>query len=104
MASAKKASPKPPKPDKEAVKGLEDQVLASLQASQTVDTIEGVQAGLFSGGNLKKLVQKLISALLEGSTLVVDGSVSPDDARRLVEIAVRTIQDLIAMRKAPENA
>jgi hypothetical protein len=64
---------------------------------------EGAQAGLFNNGGLKKLVQKLIPALLEGSTLVVDGSISPEDARRLVEIAVRTIQDLIAMGRSPDG-
>lgn len=111
MASKKAASPKPPKAprvDAETRKGLEEQVLASLQANQTVDTLanapEGAQAGLFDGGSFKEIVKKVIPGLLEGYMIVQGGPLTAEKTRQLIELAVRTIQDLIALRGAPDAA
>lgn len=103
-APAKKAS----KPHADLVNQACDDVLAHLEANQTVDTMpHGAQAGLFGGDNaklkegLKKLVKAVVPGLLEGAMLVGDGTLSPAKVKALVEIAARVAGELMRQEGQP---
>lgn len=104
MPDKKPAAPKKKamKPHADLVNQVQDDVLAHIEANQTVDTLpHGAQAGLFGGDNaklkdgLKKLVKAVVPGLLEGAMVVGDGNLSPDKVKHLVEIAARVATELL---------
>jgi len=104
----KKASAPKTKPDAAVLEDVKAQVMSQIEANQTVDTLpHGAQAGLFGPEGrekLKKLVGKIVPALLEGTMMVADGQLSADEIRTLVERGVTLIQGILADRKAATDA
>lgn len=108
MAEAKKkAAPKAKtKPDAAVLEDVKAQVMSQIEANQTVDTMPHGPQALFGGdwkGGLKKVVDKVLPALLEAAILSA-GGLTPGKIAKIVEIAVRVIPDLIAPEPEGEAA
>ncbi len=104
MAEKKKAA----KPSAAIVAEVSGGVLAQLEADRTADTVPGeVQAGLFGGkvqDGLKKLVRKLVPAIVEGFLLTKGGTtLGPEQIRMLIEIATRVARELMARDAVSEG-